>query len=449
MTPDLIARYEQRVPRYTSYPTAPHFKPDIDSQTYSRWLSELDPETTLSLYLHVPFCAELCLYCGCHTSVSRSYGPVAAYVECLEREIALVTERLPARMTVSHVHWGGGTPTMISPPDLARVFGLLQSAFGTRPDAEVAIEIDPRTLTQEHVAALAGAGLNRASLGVQDFDPKVQETIKRIQSFDRTAEVAAWLRGAGVRGINLDLMYGLPFQTTDGVLRTVELALRLDPDRIALFGYAHVPWMKRHQALLPEEALPDGVARVRQREAAAAALLAAGYEAIGIDHFAKPDDDLAVRRREGTLHRNFQGYTTDSAPALVGFGTSAIGAFPQGYVQNASATPAYRNAVMEGRLPVARGTSLTDDDRLRRSIIERLMCDFEVDLDEVAAPFSRPASTFAAEFETLRELEREGLVSRKGSRILVEEAGRPLVRAVCAVFDRYLDRKALHHAKAS
>jgi oxygen-independent coproporphyrinogen III oxidase len=273
MTPELIARYDQRVPRYTSYPTAPHFRPDITAETYASWLGELAQDKPLSLYLHVPFCAELCLYCGCNTAVTRSYKAVASYVECLEREIGLVAQNLPGRMAVSHIHWGGGTPTILSPDDLRRISWHLGAAFQIRPDAEIAVAIDPRTITPEHVKALAASGLNRASLGVQDFDPKVQETIKRVQSFEQTAQAAVWLRHAGVTGLNLDLMYGLPFQSVESVERSVELALRLDPDRIALFGYAHVPWMKRHQALLPEEALPDAVARVEQREAAADALV--------------------------------------------------------------------------------------------------------------------------------------------------------------------------------
>src|SRR5690349_1939795 len=382
MTPELIARYDQRVPRYTSYPTAPHFKPDVTADTYASWLADLEPDRPVSLYLHVPVCAELCLYCGCNTAVTRSYKAVAAYVDCLEREIDLVARHLPGRMAVSHVHWGGGTPTILSPDDLRRISRHLGEAFEIRQDAEIAVEIDPRTITPEHVKALTASGLNRASLGVQDFDPRVQETIRRVQSFEQTALVASWLREAGVSGLNLDLMYGLPYQSVRSVKRSVELALKLDPDRIALFGYAHVPWMKRHQALLPEASLPDSLARVEQREAAAEAFIRAGYVQIGLDHFAKPDDPMAVRQKDGRLHRNFQGYTTDEATALIGFGTSSIGSLPQGYIQNAPTTVAYREAILEGRLPVVRGVTLSQDDRLRRAIIERLMCDFSVDLDE-------------------------------------------------------------------
>ncbi|MDP8920592.1 MAG: oxygen-independent coproporphyrinogen III oxidase, partial [Pseudomonadota bacterium] len=435
MTPELIARYDQRVPRYTSYPTAPHFKPDIAAGTYASWLAELAPDKPLSVYLHVPFCAELCLYCGCNTAVTRSYKAVASYVDCLEREIELVTQNLPGRMDVSHIHWGGGTPTILSPDDLQRISRRLGAAFDIQAGAEVAVEIDPRTITLDHVEALAACGLNRASLGVQDFDPRVQETIRRVQSFEQTGKVADWLRQAGVSGLNLDLMYGLPFQTVESVVRSVDLALRLDPDRIALFGYAHVPWMKRHQALLPEESLPDAVARVKQREAAAAAFVKAGYVQIGIDHFAKPDDPMALRQQDGRLHRNFQGYTTDEAPALIGFGTSAIGALPQGYIQNAPTTVAYREAIMSGRLATVRGASLTVEDRLRRTIIERLMCDFPVDLTEIASKFGCDPDGFGPEIQAIDELAQDGIVARHGLNVAVPERSRALVRNVCAVFD--------------
>ncbi|MEZ0170130.1 oxygen-independent coproporphyrinogen III oxidase [Microvirga sp. TS319] len=446
MTPELIARYDQRVPRYTSYPTAPHFKPEVDKAIYAHWLSELAPNTALSLYLHVPFCAELCLYCGCHTTVARSYSPVASYVDLLAREIELVAKSLPNRMDVAHIHWGGGTPTILSGADLRRVMSLLERSFGILATAEIAVEIDPRTITVDHVEALAQSGLNRASLGVQDFDPKVQKTINRIQSFEQTAQVAAWLRRAGVAGLNLDLMYGLPYQTTESVLRTVELSLRLDPDRIALFGYAHVPWMKRHQALLPEKAMPDALQRVEQSTAAASALLKAGYVQIGIDHFAKPEDPLVLHQREGRLHRNFQGYTTDETTALIGFGTSAIGSLPQGYVQNAPSTVAYREAVTKGRLATVRGLALTEDDRLRRRIIERLMCDFSVDLAKIAPGAGQ--HDFATELLAIDELARDGLVRRDGLSIDVPKDSRLLVRNVCAAFDRYLETGTARHSRA-
>ena len=343
--PALLQHLDRRVPRYTSYPTAVQFGVDVSSLTYEHWLGSLPVEDQVSLYLHVPFCAELCLYCGCHTTVARRYGPVEAYVELLEREIALVARHLGVRRKAVHVHWGGGTPTMLAAADFERIMRALRHIAAIGADCEVAIEIDPRTLRRELVPVLADAGTSRASLGVQDFDQSVQRAVGRIQSFGQTARAAEWLRHAGIANINLDLMYGLPLQTVDSVSATVRQALALEPDRVALFGYAHVPWLKKHQKLLPQDALPDSMERLAQQRAAAEVLGSAGYRPVGLDHFAKPSDLLVTRQREKRLHRNFQGYTTDEASTLIGFGTSAIGVLPQGYVQNAASTVTYREAI--------------------------------------------------------------------------------------------------------
>ncbi len=448
MTPEAIARYDLRVPRYTSYPTAPHFNAEVNAEIYADWLRKLPAQTVLSLYVHVPFCAELCLYCGCHTTVARTYRPIAAYVDYLLDEIALVRRHLGKRMDISHIHWGGGTPTIVSSDDMKRIMAAFAEAFHFRDDAEIAIEIDPRTVSEKHVEALAQAGFNRASLGVQDFNPKVQETINRIQSFEETNRVSQWLRANGVSGINLDLMYGLPHQTVDGVMNSITKALEIGPDRISLFGYAHVPWMKKHQTLIPEKALPGALERVAQMQAAENTILDAGYVAIGIDHYAKPDDPMAVRQKEGALHRNFQGYTTDDATALLGFGTSAIGFLPQGYIQNASSTVAYRDAVKAGNLPTARGIAITDDDRQRRAIIERLMCDFEIDLDAFTKAHGLPDDAFSDELFRLKPLVADGVVQLDGAKISVPAAARPLVRLVCAAFDRHFHSKAGSYSKA-
>jgi oxygen-independent coproporphyrinogen-3 oxidase len=441
MDPELLAKYDRPVPRYTSYPTAPHFHAGIGADDYQRWLSELPREARLSLYLHVPFCQELCWYCGCHTTVARRYQPIAEYRRLLLRELGLVAATLGGRGSVGHLHFGGGTPTMLAPGDLRVLGERLRQRFEILADAEVAVEIDPRRLEPATVEALAAIGVNRASLGVQDVNPEVQRAINRWQPFAMVERAVDRLRAAGIGGVNLDLMYGLPHQTEACVLRTVEAALRLAPERVALFGYAHVPWMKRHQRLIDEAALPDGRARATQLERAAARLADAGYVAIGLDHFALPDDDLATALREGGLHRNFQGYTTDAAPALLGFGVSAIGSLPQGYVQNAPAIPDYREALRAGRLPTVRGIEISDEDRLRRSIIERLMCDLAVDLDGATG-------RFASELEALAPLAADGLVEITGSVIRVPPAGRALVRAVCAAFDRYLEPGAARHSRA-
>lgn len=434
----LLARYGQPVPRYTSYPTAPHFSPETGAATYARWLAELPAGAAVSAYVHVPFCAELCLYCGCQTTVARRHAPVKAYAERLVEEIGLVARHLRARPALTHLHFGGGTPTMLADEDFAAVMGALKAVFAFDPDAEIAIEIDPRVMDAGKVATLAREGFNRVSLGVQDFDPAVQEAIGRHQSYAETKAVADALRAAGITALNLDLMYGLPHQDAASVRRTVEQALELDADRIAVFGYAHVPWMKKHQALIPEDALPGAAARLEQAELVAAILAAHGYAAVGLDHFAKASDPMARRAADGTLKRNFQGYTTDDAPVLLGFGASAIGALPQGYVQNAAATPDWHKAVEAGMLPVARGIALTDEDRLRRHVIERLMCDLRVDIDAAAALHGFPRGFFAPEIAALAPLVADGLAVRHGAVIEVPEAARPFTRVVCALFDARL-----------
>jgi oxygen-independent coproporphyrinogen III oxidase len=448
MDADLLQFLDRRIPRYTSYPTAVQFGGEVDQAVYRNWLTALSPEYPVSIYVHVPFCAELCLYCGCHTTVARRYAPVAAYVDLLEREITLVGGQLGVRRKAIHVHWGGGTPTMLSAPDFQRIMRALRTIAAIGTDCETVIEIDPRTLKRDMVPMLADAGITRASLGVQDFNERVQGAVGRVQSFEQTARAATWLRQAGIANINLDLMYGLPYQSLDSVTDTVGKALLLDPDRIALFGYAHVPWMKKHQKLLPEHALPGTAERLAQNRMVANVLVGAGYQHIGLDHFAKPSDLLVARHRQKRLHRNFQGYTTDEAPVLIGFGTSAIGTFPQGYAQNTPSTVAYREAIAAGRFATARGCALTEEDRTRRDIIERLMCDLEVDLAEIAAGREKKLEDFSAELNNLDFFARRDLVRVRGGTITVLEHARPFVRNICAIFDAYLSREETRFSRA-
>jgi oxygen-independent coproporphyrinogen III oxidase len=449
MRADLAAKYDLRVPRYTSYPTAPHFHPGVGQETYASWLGQLDPATELSLYLHIAYCAEMCWFCGCHTKITRRYAPIAAYMDALWGEVDLVAQALPARMGVRHVHFGGGSPTILSPDDFVRTIDILRRTFLIRPDAEIAVELDPRTADEAYVAAMAAAGVTRASIGVQDFDPRVQEAINRIQPFAVTRQVIDWLRAHGVAEINMDLIYGLPHQTVPGLIDTIDRAVSLTPRRIALFGYAHVPWMKKHQRLIPEEALPDTATRWRQYEDGCRRLVEThGYVQIGLDHFAAPDDPMAIALAQRALHRNFQGYTTDAASVLIGLGASGIGSLPQGYVANITDIHAYRDAIAGGRLATQRGIAITDDDRLRRVVIERLMCDLEVNLDEIATGMGHPDERFATELDALRPLAADGLIRLDGPRITVTEEGRTLVRAACAVFDRYLRQGEQRHSKA-
>ena len=448
MSSELIARYDRPLPRYTSYPTAPHFHGGITAADYAGWLEGLPADAPLSLYLHIPFCDSLCWFCGCHTKVVRRYAPVAAYVALLLTEIDLVAARLGPGRQIGHLHFGGGSPTLLSADAVGCIFGRLRDHLGFTADAEIAVEIDPRDLKPETVEAFAAAGLNRASIGVQDINEEVQKAINRIQSFETTAEAVGALRAAGVTSINLDLMYGLPHQSLERVLATVDAMLTLEPDRIALFGYAHVPHMKRHQRLIPEEALPGAEERLTQAEAAAERLVAAGYQRIGLDHFARADDPMAQVHGAGELRRNFQGYTTDPTDALIGLGLSAIGSLPQGYVQNTTDIQEYRAALLDDRLPVARGLALSDDDRLRRTVIERIMCDLVVDLDDLPGA----VQDFGAELADLAPLQADGLVELDGRTIRVTERGRPLVRNVAAVFDSYLGKASgagqVRHSRA-
>ena len=448
MRRDLSAKYDLRVPRYTSYPTAPHFHPGIGPDTYGQWLAGIDPAEELSLYLHIAYCAEMCWFCGCHTKITKKYAPVAAYMDALLGEVDLVAQKLPTRMTARHIHFGGGSPTILSPEDFVRTVDTLRQKFIVKPDAEIAVELDPRTADETYVKAMASAVVTRASIGVQDFDPKVQQAINRIQPYDVTANVIGWLRQHGVPEINMDLVYGLPHQTVDGLLDTIDKAHGFRPRRIALFGYAHVPWMKKHMRLIPEEALPDTDTRWAQYEQGTAKLESLGYVKIGLDHFAAPDDPLAIALKEQRLHRNFQGYTTDTADTLIGFGASGIGSLPQGYVANVGEIHFYQDAIRQGKLATARGVAVDADDRLRRDIIMTLMCDLEIDLDVVCARHGADSAQFEAELAAIAPMQEDGLAVVQGRRITVTDEGRTLVRAVAAAFDRYLKKGEQRHSKA-
>jgi oxygen-independent coproporphyrinogen III oxidase len=445
----LIRRYEdRRIPRYTSYPTAPHFTPSIGAAVYREWLGEIDPAAPVSLYLHVPFCTALCWYCGCHTKVPGHYEPIARYVDALCTEIELVAEAVPATLSVQHLHWGGGTPTIIGAAAFERVTALIERRFAVAGDAERAIEIDPRRLSGDMVRALAAGGITRASLGVQSFDPVVQRAINRVQSFDETRQAVEALRDAGILSINLDLLYGLPQQSVASCRETVARALELAPDRLAVFGYAHVPAMKPHQRRIEEAALPAPRLRQGQAETIAHSLVNAGYVPIGLDHFARPEDALARALEAGTLRRNFQGYTTDHSATLIGLGASSIGTLPRGYVQNAPQIRAYGDAVAGGRLATARGVMVTDEDRFRGEIIERLMCDLRVDLGAIAVGYGREEGTLAPKKAVLAELAGAGVVRLDGSVVTIVEDCRVLARVVAAVFEAYLDPAADRHARA-
>lgn len=449
MSVDLIEKYGGLAPRYTSYPTAPHFHDGVTARTYAAWLTEIPAGTSLSLYFHVPYCDQLCWYCGCHTQVVNRYGPIGAYASQLKEEVDWVAERLGGGTQVDHIHFGGGTPTTLRADDLQRIMDRVRRRFVIAEDAEIAVEVDPRTLSQSMATAMAATGVNRASLGVQDFTPKVQAAINRVQPFKTVEAAVRTLRETGITAINFDLMYGLPHQTIDDVTNSVDLSARLRPDRFSVFGYAHVPWMKSHQKLLPADALPNGPARLAQADAGAARLIAHGYRQVGLDHFAHPNDSMAVARDAGTLRRNFQGYTTDHAAALIGFGASAIGRLPQGYVQNQVSTRAYMDAIAAGRVATASGIALHPRDRMRGRIIEALMCAGEVDLTVNAEGVDATDLAFETERIKLREMRLDGLIEIDGDIIRVTEIGAPFVRAVAAVFDQFLGHGQARHSRVA
>ncbi|WP_043337590.1 oxygen-independent coproporphyrinogen III oxidase [Belnapia moabensis] len=443
--PSRLLLAEARVPRYTSYPTAAQFGP-LEEATYRRWLTEqVSPGDSLSLYVHVPFCRDLCWYCACHTRPTRSAARIEAYLGALLAEAGQLAEALPAHGGIAHLHLGGGTPSILGPEGLRALVGLLRERFGLRPGAELAIELAPRLFDAPLAGTLGELGFTRASLGVQDIDLEIQRRIGRPQPVEQVAEAARMLRAAGIAGVNIDLMYGLPGQTEDHVAASARFAAGLGADRLAVFGYAHLPSARPHQRAIDAALLPGAAARMAQAERAERELVAAGYVALGLDHFARPEDPLAIAAAEGRLRRNFQGYTTDAAPVLLGLGASAIGSLPGGFAQNLVDERRYAEAVAAGHLPVAHGLAVTVEDRLRGNLIERLMCDFALDLD-----LDRPeaAAVIRDALPRLVELEGEGLVRRGPGRLEVTPLGRRFVRQVAACFDVHAGAAAARYSVA-
>lgn len=439
-TAELLRKYDLPVPRYTSYPTAPHFSQTYTQDTFAQQVADIPADAQASLYVHLPFCKSLCWYCGCTMKVAHDVETMLDYSDAVSREIGIVAALLGRKQKVGSIHLGGGTPTWCPRDSLITIMRAMRDAFEIREDAEIAMEIDPRTLTDGMAVDLARLGVNRVSLGVQDFNVHVQEAINRVQPLSVVERALAALRDAGITRINLDLIYGLPLQTEAGIAETVDLAMKLQPQRIALFGYAHVPWMKKHQRLLERHALPDAAQRYGLFCAAQERIVGHGLRQIGIDHFAQPDDELARAAEAAGLNRNFQGYTTDVNQVLFGFGASAISALPFGYAQNNVSIKEYVDEVRGGRLATARGRVLTDDDLRRRKLIMNLMCDFEVtvpsDLIDEAAPVLAP-------------LAEDGLFTWEKEYLLkMTKEGRPWVRVVAACFDAYYKPAAMRHARA-
>lgn len=438
----LLPRYATEGPRYTSYPTAPVWKDDYGPQDFVEDLGHEDVESSdgLSLYVHVPFCESLCHFCACNKQITRDHGKAGPYLEAIEREIAAVREAVRVPRVATQLHWGGGTPTWLTPAEIHRLYTALEQAFPVREGAEVSIEVDPRVTTDEHVAMLAECGFNRISLGVQDFDPSVQEAIRRIQPADQTARLVERSRKAGFESVNFDLIYGLPYQTVDSFERTLDTLFALSPDRIALYSYAHVTWVAKQQRGFERKDLPDGQTKLAILCMAIRRFLAEGYVFIGLDHFARPEDELATALEDRTLRRNFMGHTTQAGVDLIGFGPSAISELRRSYAQNTRDVAGWLDAIERRGLATMRGHRLSRDDLERRWVISRILCHSELRASEFEEAFGRSfRDAYPGELEALAGPARDGLVeiAADGS-LLVTPAGRLLVRNLAMPFDAYL-----------
>ena len=449
-TADLLARYDRPGPRYTSYPTAVEFHDGFTAADYDARLAAANAlgDAPLSLYVHLPFCEERCLFCGCHVIVTKHKEMAAPYLDLLARETQLLAARLPDRRRVAQLHLGGGTPTYYSPAQLTALLTPLLREFRPIAGAELALEADPRVTTIAHLDALADLGFNRISLGVQDLTPAVQEAVNRVQTLEQTAALIEHARRRGFRGINVDLIYGLPLQTPESFERTVDAIIGLGVDRAAVYSFAFVPWVRGNQKKLEEDQLPDAETKVALFAIARERFLEAGYEPIGMDHFARPDDELARAKREGRLRRNFQGYTVIPGADVIGLGISAIGDVRGAYVQNEKKLSTYEEAVTAGVLPVARGVARSADDELRRTVIHELMCNMRLDTGAIERQFGIPfAPYFADDLAELAEYERTGMVRVSPAAIEVTPLGELFIRNLAMCFDRYQREK--HAAQAS
>ncbi|WP_084421370.1 oxygen-independent coproporphyrinogen III oxidase [Henriciella litoralis] len=447
MRDDWIEFAGAQVPRYTSYPTAVDFGASIGAENVDGWLADMPDGAPLSVYVHIPFCRKLCWYCGCATSVPNGYDRIAAYFDVLLHEIDLWAERA-GRGRLTHLHFGGGTPNALSPSDFTRLSRHLKQAFNVDPAHEFSVELDPRIMSDAMIEAMAASGVTRASLGIQTLSPVVQAAINRIQPKSGITRSVAHLRRAGIKALNADLMYGLPLQTVSDVEDAAQYCADIGIDRISVFGYAHVPWFAKHQKAINESDLPGLAERMRQAEAAERVLLAEGYEAIGFDHYARPGDGLAIAAEAGELRRNFQGYTDDTSPYLIGIGQTSISRFPEGYAQSHKGLLDWRASVLADELPITRGIALTADDRMRAYAIERLMCDLSVDLGEVAHQFGARPGVFDDALVPLKTLEARGLCRLEGRRVTVPADAKLLIRNVAATLDARLVQTRERHAIA-
>lgn len=442
---DLVKKYDRPGPRYTSYPTAPQFHENF---THKEYLNELirtnnteDPND-LSLYFHIPYCDTLCYFCGCNMIISRNRERINKYISYLKNEIDLLRTYIKPGRKVAQIHWGGGTPTHLLPEEITDLISYINGNFNFVENPENGCEIDPRELTYEHLSALRKGGFNRISMGVQDFNPKVQKAVNRIQPEELTRKVVDWVRELKFKSINLDLIYGLPFQSVPEFEKTIESIIDISPDRIALFNYAHVPWMKKHMELIKPEDLPSPEEKLQILKMSAAKLTQAGYVFIGMDHFAKPDDELSAALTEKKLYRNFQGYSTNAGTDLYALGITSISQFGNIYSQNLKTEKEYFSALDEGIFPVAKGYSMNQDDIIRKEVIMKIMCDFELDFAQIENKFGINFDEyFKFGLSNLSELVEDNLIKLENRKIIVSEMGRLLVRNIAINFDGFIERK--------
>ncbi len=442
---DLINKYDKPGPRYTSYPTAPHFHEAFTQDKFRDEIIKTNQGTNLpdlSLYFHLPFCDTLCYFCGCNMIVTRNRDRIKNYVSYLKREIDLISSHIAPDRKAVQVHWGGGTPTHLNPDEISDLSSYIHDHFEFKTDLEAGCEIDPRELTKDHLTALKDGGFNRISMGVQDFNEKVQKAVNRIQPEDMTVQVVDWVRELDFHSINLDLMYGLPFQSVETFEKTVDTIIDIHPDRIALFNFAYVPWMKKHQKLIKPEDLPAADEKLDILKMSIEKLTGAGYVFIGMDHFAKPDDELAVAQREKKLYRNFQGYSTHAGADLYAMGVTSISQFGRIYAQNRKKEKNYLAALDQGLLPTAKGYYLTEDDILRRHVITRLMCDFELDFMSIEKDFDIEFEVyFSWGLANLHEMIDDNLIIFENRMLKVTPMGRLLIRNIAMNFDGYIERQ--------
>ena len=441
----LLKKYDRPGPRYTSYPTAPYFHEGVDSRVFEKHLKRDDQSLAnkdISLYFHLPFCDTLCYFCGCNMMVTRSRDKIENYIDYLEKEMALLKAKLNPDRKIIQMHWGGGTPTHLSPDQIKRLGSLIHKYFNFKDASEVSVEIDPRELTRDHMVALKEIGFNRCSMGVQDFNPEVQQAVNRVQPEDLTRRTIGWAKELGFQSLNLDLMYGLPHQTVASFEETIDSILAMQPDRLAVFNYAHLPQIIKHQKLIQNEWLPSPDIKLQLLKLSIEKLTSNGFIYIGMDHFARPEDELTVAMNNGTLYRNLQGYSTHAGINLLAVGITSISMLSDLYVQNYKTLNEYYNLLDDGEIPVMRGVELNDDDRLRREVITELMCNFRLKKEKIETKYAIKFDNYFEEpLKDLELFEMDGLVKLNDDEIVVTESGRLLVRNIAMNFDAYLKRK--------